>query len=176
MGRKERRAKERQERKESIRMTPDRIYELKQKTANEAVRRVQEIEKGKEKQRAETALDMLLLFGMTYLHEQEALVHYAPQIYSYVYTDLRGNIRINKNAFEHPDEVIQFLPLILELDEGVEYAVYFGNTLTETFSFIRKQKPQEGYNITVRPVAEAEYINVTLIFKEESRHDEQKPD
>jgi hypothetical protein len=51
MGRKERRAKERQERKESIRMTPDRIYELKQKTANEAVRRVQEIEKGKEKQR-----------------------------------------------------------------------------------------------------------------------------
>ena len=65
MGRKERRAKERQERKESIRMTPDRIYELKQKTANEAVRRVQEIEKGKEKQRAETAL------GMTYLHEQK---------------------------------------------------------------------------------------------------------
>lgn len=40
MGRKERRAKERQERKESIRMTPDRIYELKQKTANEAVRRL----------------------------------------------------------------------------------------------------------------------------------------
>lgn len=71
MGRKERRAKERQERKESIRMTPDRIYELKQKTANEAVRRVQEIEKSKEKQRAETALDMLLLFGMTYLHEQK---------------------------------------------------------------------------------------------------------
>lgn len=71
MGRKERRAKERQERKESICMTPDRIYELKQKTANEAVRRVQEIEKGKEKQRAETALDMLLLFGMTYLHEQK---------------------------------------------------------------------------------------------------------
>lgn len=71
MGRKERRAKERQERKESIRMTPDRIYELKQKTANEAVRRVQEIEKGKEEQRAETALDMLLLFGMTYLHEQK---------------------------------------------------------------------------------------------------------
>lgn len=34
----------------------------------------------------------------------------------------------------------------------------------------------EGYNITVRPVAEAEYINVTLIFKEESGHDEQKPD
>jgi len=71
MGRKERRAKERQERKESIRMTPDRIYELKQKTANEAVRRVREIEKGKEKQRAETALDMLLLFGMIYLHEQK---------------------------------------------------------------------------------------------------------
>lgn len=48
MGRKERRAKERQERKESIRMTPDRIYELKQKTANEAVRRVQEKKKEKE--------------------------------------------------------------------------------------------------------------------------------
>ena len=76
MGRKERRAKERQERKESIRMTPDRIYELKQKTANEAVRRVQEIEKGKEKQRAETALDMLLLFGMTYLHEQRLENYY----------------------------------------------------------------------------------------------------
>lgn len=57
MGRKERRAKERQERKESIRMTPDRIYELKQKTANEAVRRVQEIEKGKEKQRLENCYD-----------------------------------------------------------------------------------------------------------------------
>lgn len=38
MGRKERRAKERQERKESIRMTPDRIYELKQKTANDGLR------------------------------------------------------------------------------------------------------------------------------------------
>ena len=47
MGRKERRAMERRERKESIRMTPDRIQALKQKTANEAVRRVQEIEKGK---------------------------------------------------------------------------------------------------------------------------------
>ena len=57
MGRKERRAKERQERKESIRMTPDRIYELKKKTANEAVRRVQEIEKGKEKQRLENYYD-----------------------------------------------------------------------------------------------------------------------
>lgn len=57
MGRKERRAKERQERKESIRMTPDRIYELKQKTANEAVRRVQEIENGKEKQRLENYYD-----------------------------------------------------------------------------------------------------------------------
>ena len=56
MGRKERRAMERRERKESIRMTPDRIQALKQKTANEAVRRVQEIEKGKEKQRAEVAL------------------------------------------------------------------------------------------------------------------------
>lgn len=107
---------------------------------------------------------------------QQTLMRYAPQIYRYIYTDLRGNIRINKNAFEHPDEVIQYLPLILELDEGVEYAVYFGNTLTETFSFIRKQKPQESYNITVRPVAEAEYINVTLVFEEESEHDEQKPD
>lgn len=45
MGRKERRAMERQERKESIRMTPDRIYELKQKTANEAVRRVRKARK-----------------------------------------------------------------------------------------------------------------------------------
>ena len=45
MGRKERRAMERRERKESIRMTPDRIQALKQKTADEAVRRVQEIEK-----------------------------------------------------------------------------------------------------------------------------------
>lgn len=57
MGRKERRAKERQERKESIRMTPDCIYELKQKTANEAVRRVQEIEKGWGKQRLENYYD-----------------------------------------------------------------------------------------------------------------------
>lgn len=56
MGRKERRAKERQERKESIRMTPDRIYELKQKTANEAVRRVHE-QKGWGKQRLENYYD-----------------------------------------------------------------------------------------------------------------------
>lgn len=71
MGRKERRAMERQERKESIRMTPDRIQELKDRTAREAVRRVQEIEEEKNKERAEVALDMLLLFGMTYLHEQK---------------------------------------------------------------------------------------------------------
>lgn len=71
MGRKERRSTERRQRKESIRMTPERIEILKQKTANEAVRRVQEIEKKKEKERAEIALDMLLLFGMTYLHEQK---------------------------------------------------------------------------------------------------------
>lgn len=71
MGRKERRDMERREKKESIRMTPDRIQALKQKTAEEAVRRVQEIEKGKEKQWVGTALDMLLLFGMTYLHEQK---------------------------------------------------------------------------------------------------------
>lgn len=57
MGRKERRAMERRERKESIRMTPDRIRALKQKTADEAVRRVQEIEKGKEKQRLENYYD-----------------------------------------------------------------------------------------------------------------------
>lgn len=37
MGRKERRAMERRERKESIRMTPDRIQALKQKTANGAI-------------------------------------------------------------------------------------------------------------------------------------------
>ena len=52
-------------------MTPDRIEALKQKTANEAVRMVQEIEKSKGKQLAESALDMLLLFGMTYLHDQK---------------------------------------------------------------------------------------------------------
>ena len=59
MGRKERRAKERQERKESIRMTPDRICELKQKTANEAVRRVQEmdLEKVKDYQDSKKARD-----------------------------------------------------------------------------------------------------------------------
>lgn len=71
MGRKERRAAERRQRKEEIRMTPDRIQELKDRTAKEAVRRVQEIEEEKNKERAEVALDMLLLFGMTYLHEQK---------------------------------------------------------------------------------------------------------
>lgn len=100
----------------------------------------------------------------------------APQIYRYIYTDFHGNIRINKNVFRHPDEVIRYLPLILELDEGTEYDIYFGNTLAETFAFTRSTEPQLGYNITIRPTIEAEYINVTFAFKEESGHDEQKPD
>ena len=87
-----------------------------------------------------------------------------------------GNIRINKNVFRHPDEVIRYLPLILELDEGTEYGIYFGNTLAETFTFTRSTEPQPGYNIIIRPTIEAEYINVTLTFKEESGHDEQKSD
>ena len=71
MGRKERRAMERRERKESIRMTPDRIQALKQKTADEAVRRVQEIEKGKEKQRLENYYECC----MNLLKEFEAGEH-----------------------------------------------------------------------------------------------------
>lgn len=71
MGRKERRAAERRQRKEEIRMTPERIQELKKKTADEAVRRVKEMNRAEDKQRTEVALDMLLLFGMTYLHEQK---------------------------------------------------------------------------------------------------------
>lgn len=107
---------------------------------------------------------------------RDTLGNSAPQIYRYIYTDFHGNIRINKNVFKHPDEVIRYLPLILKLDEGTEYGIYFGNTLAETFTFTRSTEPQWGYNITIRPTIEAERINVTFTFKEESGHDEQKPD
>ena len=107
---------------------------------------------------------------------RDTLGNSAPQIYRYIYTDFHGNIRINKNVFKHPGEVIRYLPLVLELDEGTEYGIYFGNTLAETFTFTRSAEPQWGYNITIRPTIEAEHIDVTFIFKEENGHDEQKPD
>lgn len=71
MGRAERRAKERAERKREVRMTPEKIRELKESTAREACRKVEEMQKARSKETTEKALDMLLLFGMTVLHEQK---------------------------------------------------------------------------------------------------------
>jgi hypothetical protein len=71
MGRKERRAAEREERKRQIRMTPDKIQELKDKTAKEACRQVEEIQKERAKETTRKALDMLILFGMKYLHDSK---------------------------------------------------------------------------------------------------------
>ena len=45
MGRAERRAAERARRKSEIRMTPERIQDLKQRTAKEAARQVDEIQR-----------------------------------------------------------------------------------------------------------------------------------
>lgn len=62
MGRKERRAMEKRQRKEEIRMTPQRIQELKNDTAKEACRRVEEMQKARSKETTEKALDMLLVW------------------------------------------------------------------------------------------------------------------
>lgn len=71
---------------------------------------------------------------------QEGLQNGFPQLYRYIYKDYRGNIRINKNVFKHAEEVVQYLPFILKLDECTEYGIYFGNTLAETFEFMTTPK------------------------------------
>lgn len=71
MGRKERRAAERARRKNEIRMTPDRIAELKKSTAKEACRQVEEMQKERSAEMTRTALDMLLLFGMRYHRKKD---------------------------------------------------------------------------------------------------------
>ena len=99
-----------------------------------------------------------------------------PALYRYIYKDFHGNIRINKNAFKHADEVVRYLPFILELNENTEYTIYFGNTLAETFSFTRRDYPLMEYEITIRPFISSEHINITFTFEEGNIHDEQKPD
>lgn len=71
MGRAERRAAERARRKSEIRMTPERIQDLKQRTAKEAARQVDEMQRARESERVQQALDMLILFGMTWLHREK---------------------------------------------------------------------------------------------------------
>ena len=89
MGRKERRAAERAQRRpgdppvlkppaprgtgagNEILMTPERIQELKNEVVKEAVEQVKTLQEEKGKETAETALDMLLLFGMYYLHRKK---------------------------------------------------------------------------------------------------------
>lgn len=71
MGRTERRAAERARRKNEIRMTPERIQDLKNRTAKEAARQVGEMQKAREAERVRQALDMLILFGMTWLHKEK---------------------------------------------------------------------------------------------------------
>lgn len=71
MGRKERRAAERAQRKHEIRMTPEKIQELKTNTAKEACRQVEEMQKARSKETTRMALDMLLLFGMRYHRKKD---------------------------------------------------------------------------------------------------------
>ena len=89
MGRKERRAAERAQRKarwpqvskppaprgigagNEILMTPERIQELKNEVVKEAVEQVKTMQDKRGKETAETALDMLLLFGMYYLRRKK---------------------------------------------------------------------------------------------------------
>lgn len=110
---------------------------------------------------------------------QTELQNKFPELYRYVYRDSHGNIRINKNVFEHVDEVVQYLPLILKLDERTEYGVYFGNTLAETFEFTRHDDLPWMYDIIIHPVYQSEKLEITFTFadgEEKSAHDEQKSD
>lgn len=50
-------------------MTKDEIQKLKDQTAKEACRRVDQMQKEKAQETTQTALNMLVLFGMKYLHE-----------------------------------------------------------------------------------------------------------
>jgi hypothetical protein len=70
-GRRERRAAERAKRKSEIRMTPERIQEMKNKAAKEACRRVEQMQQEKAKETTRAVLDMLILFGMKYLHDEK---------------------------------------------------------------------------------------------------------
>lgn len=109
---------------------------------------------------------------------QEGLQNGFPQLYRYIYKDYRGNIRINKNVFKHAEEVVQYLPFILKLDECTEYGIYFGNTLAETFEFTRDNS-RCTCNITIRPLYESKRAEITFMFadrEEGNTHDEQKPD
>ena len=72
MGRAERRAAERARRKSEIRMTPERIQDLKQRTAKEAARQVDEMQRARESERVQQALVMLILFGMTWKRDMAA--------------------------------------------------------------------------------------------------------
>ena len=51
-------------------MTPERIQELKNEVVKEAVEQVKTMQDKRGKETAETALDMLLLFGMYYLRRK----------------------------------------------------------------------------------------------------------
>lgn len=52
-------------------MTPERIQDLKERTAKEAARQVDEMQRARESERVRQALDMLILFGMTWLHKEK---------------------------------------------------------------------------------------------------------
>lgn len=71
MGRAERRAMERAKRRCEVRMTPEKIQELKVNTAKEACRQVEEMQKARSKETTRLALDMLILFGMRYHRKKD---------------------------------------------------------------------------------------------------------
>lgn len=72
MGRKERRAAEKRERKDQIRMSPQEFYDRQHKIAMRAARAAADKQAEIDSQRqAGKSLDMLILFGMEYLNRSK---------------------------------------------------------------------------------------------------------
>lgn len=52
-------------------MTPERIQKLKEQAAKDAAQKVKEMQDERSRETTRKALDMLILFGMTYLHTEK---------------------------------------------------------------------------------------------------------
>ena len=113
MGRKERRAMERKQRKEEIRMTPQRIRELKENAAKEACKRVEEMQKERSQETTRMALDMLILFGMRYHRKKD---HYGRKRLEDYYDGCRGMLE----EFERGDLTLQQIRNELVEETGIQ--------------------------------------------------------
>ena len=118
MGRKERRAAERAQRKSGgppvlkppaprgigagnkIFMTPERIQELKNEVVKEAVEQVKTMQDKRGKETAETALDMLLLFRMYYLHRKKGYGRKCLKVYYDGFMELLEEFEQGKCTFK----------------------------------------------------------------------------